>query len=648
MKRHFAFFTLALAVVGAMAEDYIESFNVIADGYTDDIQDVQVIRQINGGTVIIPIFDESCPEELKAPFSYACKIVEEYVPPCLPLKVKVSCGNLGQSSVAISKVRARSKENFGHNVNFHNAQMSAIKGIILSELCHESSVTYLDYVPDTDFLTLNPDIEITYNEKKLDEISYSLAPDPGQKYDFVSLVVRDLLIGLGISSSYRYDPITNELLNPSHEMTAFESYIDRMLGINNSPSARLNMATKGELTLREYSDQSLRLYAPSPWQNGVSLNYFIPQEDCCVSSILSYSFCKGMVTRSLSDSYSGFIFRDLLGWTANYTTSEGGVESSRGGSTSLLMPYNGSISFSNNTYGISSIIDENPQKESLGLQKSGMNEELLKYVKSFHPFQYSGDHEPSEGTSVSVLKKDGSWDLVKYIGVCVNNVSFTMSDLSLNCDESLYERTIDGYLRARITTKERGSYGKIKYKSTFFVIDYLPQKVCLSYTFPNSTTSRSSSSSSSNVRIYFSNTEGLTRLVLEKLRQGNRLPSKIEITDIKKGFFDTIIDRATTFTAVGYNDNGISQSVPITVSPLSTELALDFILDDDRIYLVPEGEGEKEYNCTITPIDRESFQSRQIHYSADGIDISTLPDGLFVLTIVDSKSGVTKSFKFKR
>ena len=66
------------------ADSYIESFNEIADDYADDIQDIQVIRNINGGTVIIPVFDKSCPEMIKAPFTYACKIVEEYIPPCLP------------------------------------------------------------------------------------------------------------------------------------------------------------------------------------------------------------------------------------------------------------------------------------------------------------------------------------------------------------------------------------------------------------------------------------------------------------------------------------------------------------------------------------------------------------------------------------
>lgn len=91
MKKILALLVLLITVVTAKSDSYVESYNVISDRYINLIQETPIIRQINGGTAIIPVFDESCPEEMKSPFSYACKIVEEYMPPCLPLKVKVSC-----------------------------------------------------------------------------------------------------------------------------------------------------------------------------------------------------------------------------------------------------------------------------------------------------------------------------------------------------------------------------------------------------------------------------------------------------------------------------------------------------------------------------------------------------------------------------
>lgn len=644
-------FTLIIALFATVfiskADNYIESYNVISDGYSNEIQDAQIIRPINGGTVIIPIFDESCPEDLKAPFSYACKIVEEYMPPCLPLKVKVSWGRVnGSSANSISKVLARSKENFGTSAYYNNAQMSVIKGVILSELCYNSTVTYLDSIPDVNFLTKDPDIEITYNSQKIDELSFSLEANPEQKYDFVSVAVRDLLIGLGISSSYRYNPVTKELLDPSHELTPFENFIDRTLGNYNNPAARLAKATSGELLLKEYTVQSLKLYAPSTWQNGSSLNYFIPQNDCCVSNILSYDFCKGMVTRSLADTYSHFIFYNLLGWKPNFLTSIDTPSSSAAGSTSLLMPYNGSISFHNTTYGINTTIDSDSQPRNIRMTNGYENEELRSYIDSFHPFLYSGSYIPSEGTSISVLKKDGSWDLVKCFGFCMDDMPFYMSDWTFNYDESQYARTIDGYLRARITTKKPGSGTGIKYISKFFVIDYLPQKVNLSYAYINSSVTRSTSSNNT-VRIYFSNTEGVSRIVLEKLRQGSRVPSKIEISDFKKGYYETTIDKTTTFTAVGYNDNGTSRGIPMTIIPSSNTLALDFNIKDNIISIQSENQSDIEYNYSISTLGTSSSIETQMGSTTGTIDVSTLPNGLYVLTVRDNE-GLSNSFKFKK
>jgi len=649
MNRILLFLSFFVATITAKSEDYIESFNIISDNYINDVQDAQVIRHINGGTVITPLFDASCPEEMKAPFSYACKIVEEYMPPCLPLNVKVSCGRVNSSANgAISKVLVLSQENFGASSHYHNAPMSVIKGVILDELCHNSTVTYFDSIPNIEFLTKKPDIEITYNDQKLDEIYFSLDTIPGEKYDFVSLAIRDILIGLGFYSGYRYNPVSNGLLNPYHKLTPFEDFIDRMLGNYGNPTARLVNATKGELLLKEFSIKTLKLYAPSTWQNGISLNYFIPQDDSSVSKILSHNFCKGMVTRSLSDDYADFIFYNLLGWKPNYVTSISTPSYGTAGSTSLLMPYNGSISFNNNTYGISMVVDSNSSLKRAKAFSDEDREELYNYIESFHPFLYEGNDIPKVGTSISVLKKDGSWDLVKYLSSYFDT-SFNMSDWEFHYDEEQYARTIDGYLKARITVKKPDNSGRIHCNSTFFVIDYLPQKINLSFAFVKSASTKSAISTTSNntIRIYFSNTEGLNRIVLERLRQGARLPSKIEISDIKKGYFETTVDRTTKFTAVGYNDNGISRSLPITVTPISNEPSLNFRLKDNCIFIESEGQPIDNYNYTIIPASSTSIV-KLTGSTSGSIDISTLSEGLYILTINDNNLGLSSSFKFKR
>lgn len=86
MRYIVALATVLLSVFHASGETYIESFNNVSEDSIGHVHDIELIRNINGGTVIIPEFDSSCPEEMKGPFMYACKIVEEYMPPCLPLK----------------------------------------------------------------------------------------------------------------------------------------------------------------------------------------------------------------------------------------------------------------------------------------------------------------------------------------------------------------------------------------------------------------------------------------------------------------------------------------------------------------------------------------------------------------------------------
>lgn len=665
MKRIFLLLLLLVgSVIHTMAENYIESYNIASEKYVDEIQDVQVIRRINGGTVITPIFDETCPNEMKAPFAYACKIVEEYIPPCLPLKVEVSCGRTGSSSSgAISRVRTNSRQHFGKVTEYKFVQMSMIKGVILAELSRNSTTTFLDSVPDVKFLTNEPDISITYNNQKLNEFYFSLDTIPGEKYDFVSLAIRDLLIGLGISSGYNHYTTIGGLQNPQRDLTPFEYFINKTLGNYDNPTVRLAKATKGELELKLDALKSLKLYAPTTWVNGVSLNYFIPQDDSCVSKILTHNFCKGMVKRSLSDNYSHDIFTFLLGWKADYVSGTSAPSPSSSGSTSLLMPYNGSISIENkspynNIYNVETHHADQQHATKLKSQiaLSGRRE-LEQYVNSFHPF-LTDENNPSAdyGTSVSVLKKDGTWDVVKFIQSYFpgETITYSMSDWTFHFDDDQYARTVDGYLRARITVKYNNDLGGMDIKSTFFVVDYLPQKVRLGYDYipqekvPVST--HISNTTENNVRLYFSNTEGVDRIVIECKREGFRIPSKIQITNVKKGYFDTTIDRNTTFTALSYNNNGYTRGVPVTVEyqPASVTAALSFDLQNDAIMVKAGDEAVDNCNYSIAPLSAARQQAGRNGMTNGAIDISTLADGLYVLTAIDEKSGLQGTFKFRK
>lgn len=656
MTRFFTLLLLLATAFIAKSSDKIVSYGVISDrlASTPEIQDVPVIRPINGGTVIIPIFDESCPEEMKAPFSYACKIVED-LPPCLPLKVKVSCGmfkNMVFSSGfsdctvnTISLVTARSKENFGNSSKYNNAPMSTIKGVILAELGYNSTVTYLDSVPDVDFLTAEPDIEIVYREQEINSCYFSLDTNTGNKHDFVSMAIRDILIGLGMTSGFSYQLLPKGLNNPSHEMIPFEAFIDKMLGNYGNPSTRLAAATKGELLLRE-NNKSLKLYAPSIWDGARSLRFFVPQDDCNISKVLSYDFYAGKVYRALHDDYHSFIFRELLGWKANYTTDSGSSSSSSGGSTSLLMPYNGSLDFDGNIHGISYFENPSSQQKVTKAHDYVDNPELRNYIYSFHPFSELSDSDTGT-SSISILKKDGTWDNVHRRGVVFHGMPYSMSDWTFHFDESEYARTIDGYLRAKITTKNAKGSG-FEYVSKFFVVDYIPQKVKLSYS--RFDLSIMPLEPNCNTRIYFSNTEGINRLELDVV-YSDQTPININITEIKKGYFDTYIDflKTAKISATGYNDNGCSVSDSITISAaVEPTDPIEITLYGNYITINSGNGNSADYCYSITPIDFTTSKEVQSGSTSGTIDISALSGGLYILNVTDSNSGASGSFKFKK
>ena len=669
MKRLISVTVLGMmTLLAAMAQDCdVEICNIVSEETTESVQDVPVVRRINGGTVIIPEFDASCPEEIKGPFSYACKILEDYMQPCMPLRVKVSCGRVNNSGEGptLSKVTYLCKENFGASTRYRNVPMSTIKGVILDERCFGVSRTYMAHVPSLDFLIEKPDITVVYNSERLDEFSFSLDATPEGKYDFVSVALRDLVRGLGFSTSFRYNPQTKGLDYPRQELLPFECVVKQYLGNEDDPQARLAAATRGELELKQANQQKgLRIYAPSVWQKGLSLNYFIPDSTIAITNILSYNFGKGTVARSLHDNYSASIFYYLLGWRGDRITMSGGVSTSYRGSTAVKVPYMGSLSLDTVPMTMSGRYVPPPERVQPGDPSDTIPPvdmtPLYDYVASFHPFQVpEGATTSQEGTSVSVLKNDGKWDLVCFLPFYIEPLVLDMTEWTFNCPDEEYARTADGYLKARVTVSKRDIYGGYNYESTFMVLDYLPQRINLSYSRPVQAAATISDDEEGiqpmaverkPVRIYFSNLEGIDRIILERLREGTRLPSKLVVNDFRKGYTDLTIDRNTTFTAIGYNANGSTRSLPITIAYDDTpEISEASFLMSPTSISVRFGDGkDEEFDYTVTSLEANPVENTLSGRASEHIDISGLEDGMYVLTVSPVTGKGSSSFKFKK
>lgn len=634
-----------------------ESYHYASDKYWGEVKDINVVREIGGGTVIIPEFDSSCLEYIKGPFTYACKIMGEFLPSSLPLKVKVSCKNLPASqSSALSKIANWGYEEFGHPVfSDCSSFMSRIKGVILEELFQECSASYLQYITDASFLTNKPDIEITYNTTMLDEMSFSIDIHPGQKYDFVSVALRDLLIGMGFSSRFFYNPITKGIDLPVLNMSPFEMFIEQALRNPSDGAARLNAATKGELNVQGY-----KLYAPTTWVNGVSLNHFMGSGDA-LSDLLSYNFGRGTVIRSLGGS-SAHMCRYLLGWELNIPTGSTGSSAYGSGTTSIKVPYKGSVTLDTSKMvetSHSSLNSTTAMKTAISAQSDELT--AFEYVSQFHPYQTPNGNTNCEGFSITILKKDGTWDLVYFKYPEEGSYIVDMNTWEFHYDNDEYERTADGYLRACITISERkNNPTKLCYsqRSKYCVVDYLPQTIKMSHKFLENTSisavnENTISTSNDSLRIYFGNLEGITRIVLERMRQGNRLPLKFEINDIKCGYFDMIIDRNTTFTftAVGYNANGSTRSLPLTIPALSTVSAtssLSYAIKNSIMEFYTYDDRTLELEYSIAPIDANTATGVISGKTDKAIDLTGLPHGNYAVKVTETSTGIIKSYKIRR
>lgn len=134
---------------------------------------------------------------MKGAFEYACKIWEEPLPNTLPINIHAKIGKIRGSGNG--KLLSRVQPTSYNLDNLNDNLSSRIKYVILAEYNTGSIVTFGDSIKHEDFFN-KPDITITYNIDYLDE--FSLENTPENKYDFVTVVLRDIAKGLSFISGF--------------------------------------------------------------------------------------------------------------------------------------------------------------------------------------------------------------------------------------------------------------------------------------------------------------------------------------------------------------------------------------------------------------------------------------------------------------
>ena len=479
---------------------------------------------------------------------------------------------------------------------------------------------------------------------------------PENKYDFVTVVLRDIAKGLGFISGFTANSSTEVIQNLNKPQLYYETLIKEAIGTNDAHTAYQN-ATQGFLSIQIPNYGSLNLYAPSIWQNGVSLNYFIPDSTKNISEILNYQLGRGSVIRDITDNYKK-LFEYLQGWqTYNLTTGANGKTVRSEGSTGNLFDYNGSISISPNNIRTNNINNNNSLFDIEYNTKFSQQED---FVLKDYLFPYDYKYPDVDGTGswlVSILKNDGTWDLVyrQSTGPFDMPLQINMSDLNINSDHSQYQRSCDGYLRCRITHYKHvydDYYKRMKYDihNHYYVIDYLPQKVKMGICLNSSTTSIPLNSISDDytqeIKINIKGLEGVDRVVVEQLDEGNDLPIKYEVHDFKKGYFTATVDKElyTQFAVYSYNKNGSTKSDYLTVSPLSpVQQLFDIRLANNKIDVscsnLHSALKNAKYVIYSTTYNNVSpIKEGVIEETNNTIDISDIKSGNYILKIQSSEN----------
>lgn len=663
-----------LCAIPCLGQDsVVEDETYVSDLIVQKSFGLPVVRQIQGGTKIIVSYEGNWTVEMQGAFEHACHIWEEALPTTLPIRVKAVLDEQTVTS-SISKVSMKTKSDVCPYAMTRLFTWSQIKGAKFHELSGQSnSDLYTDAItPD---MFSEPDFVICYYNKNgyvYNNCSFAIQPEyvSSDKYDFVTLVLRDLAKSFGLLWKNKNVSGGQFRIN-AENLFPYEKWVLDALGytVSNPDGAQAyRNALKDSLVIGE-TNNYWTLYAPRTWDSDRSLNSFIPKANQKLSQLMSYDFGRGSVIRDISDDYTVRFFRDILYWKGEIAV---GLDQTVGFSQSPLttadvIPYKGSITIQpdgSRSSGQQVAFQENPEMggEGLSLLSSATESQRSTIIK-YHPNYRNEDTSLDEtGWTVSLLKNDGTWDLVYDEPIYMPAKKFEVSTEQFNLHSNDYARDCDNHLRCRVTRCYRNpGYNRNTGESYYYVLDYTPPVVKMSKSAVLPFTEEDGYYR--DVKIGLKNIEGVTRIIVAQSDEDDTLPFYYGVSDFGKGYFIATVDRELTsyFTVTAYNKNGNTKSETFVLPPLTPVNSLDlaFTVRKDYIDIASKSRKLREDAQYVSSYKIQSVLASQkrvegsatahLSSSMDGnrIDISSLPKGVYVLTVEDVKGGV-HSVKFNR
>lgn len=639
---------VALSVYSAEAHQIYSEVDVNPSTTVLNISDdVKGIRAIEGGTVFNITYEGDWTLDMKGAFEHAVRLLEECVPSSLPINVTAKVENLtSRSGNPLSKVSLHDS-NITDRYNIDVTSLSSrVKGVLLAEHDNGRMVQFADSIKSTAFFS-DPDITVSYNSTRMGEMSFSLEATPTDKYDFVSIVMRDLVKGLGINCDVK--AVGRQLAWINSPLIHFEKRVKEALGKSN-PTEEYLQATTGRLDITVNNHgRTLTLYAPESWDKNNSLNTFIPSVSEPLTRLMTYNFGKGCVIRNIADDGYSSIFDNLLGWSPmDYAFP---ITLSKIASDTSPIGTNGKIEMSAPVSGSQTVAAANY------LQSIRTADGIYDFVRKYGACFYDDTHELRNGWTISVLLKNGFWERVYYKPDGTRPLNVTMKEIKLVLPVGSYARTCDGHLRCRVTNAYPGLEDNKIVNVRYYVIETEPQQVDMAYSDVVKSSEYVDDPYLREVRISIKNLEGAQQIFVSQLDEWNDYPDIYEVTDFKKGYFTAVVDKefSSQFTITAVNDNGSTVSETYTLQPLEPadyqakvsigNEAVTFSVPTRRIVSTPT------IDYRITPLSSYSAEASLEGSLSDGestINIATLDCGIYTLSYkVDNTESKTIKF-FKR
>lgn len=650
---------LSLLMSGLILASYsqnssYETMSFGLDSYRYEAVGNPIVRYVTGGGIIkVKYVGDEWKNNVdrKNAFEHACRIWEEQLPTPIPIVVEVSFGTVrGNNALASTTVYTESTDE--RRVELR----SKIKRQIFKDEFPNVYNLNAGYFND-------PDGKIMFSNS--DIFSYSLDYVKEDKYDFVTVALQELTKIFGFYFDITASNIDKQLKIDRNAITRFDELVLPYDYMTN-PSGAYAYATSGNVVV--YMGESYlgnrngyKMYAPTVFENKRSLSFFAVDNTNKETKLMQPDLPRGTSIRYIGKGLKAML--ESTGWLKSYPVGMGNELHEAGSvSTDAAIDYNQSVSFG--VGGSRSNIISNPviDKPASRIVSGSTNGSALSWIENYldqfkdYPKLNLSGSNPTVGWSVSILRKDGTWEiLVKepdlYPTVYNQTIKFSTSMIDVNKAKN-YARSSDGYLRCRISYNDGVGYSmyyQSRSFSKYFLLDYLPQipEMALAKVL-TSNTKAVMDDYYVDVKIAFKNVEGTERILVEQLEEGETMPFTYYVDNVKDGYFIANVDKEykTTFRLRAINKNGVTVSEQLVVSPIGKPIyKFDPVIQGDWLtFQFKDNIGNvSEFKQAVTYrlsnlANPTVYQNGNV--SGNILNVSSMPSGVYGIQVIDEQSNV--------